>query len=264
MDYLLVLAATVLLAFEFAFSKKYQSLEGANLVSGLKFNLISGICKAVIFFALSGFKFEFSLFSLICAFIMTVCAMAYNITGFKILKLGDMSTYSVFLMCGGMLLPYFYGVLFLDEKISVFRIIGVLIIVGAVILSANAKFKFNLPFLALCIAVFILNGCVSIVSKYHQINVTFSPVDATVFVMYTGIFKFLISAVMLIFSKEGCSNKPFLIKKSLLLIIIISAVSGLSYMLQLIGAKKFACNGTFPNGNGRKYNLFFTCRRADV
>ena len=45
MDYLLVLAATVLLAFEFAFSKKYQSLEGANLVSGLKFNLISGICK---------------------------------------------------------------------------------------------------------------------------------------------------------------------------------------------------------------------------
>ncbi len=249
MNYLLVLMATILLAFEFALSKKYQAKDGANLTSGLKFNLLSGLVKAGIFFALSGFKLQFSAFSIICAAAMSVCAMAYSIIGFKILKLGDTSTYSVFLMCGGMLLPYFYGVLFLNEKISVLRILGVLIIICAVILSANAKFKFNLPFLLLCVAVFVLNGCVSIISKFHQINPTFSPVDSTVFVMYTGIFNFLISAVLLCFNK-GSRKKPFLNKKSVGLIVIIAAVSGLSYMLQLIGAKNLPATVLYPMVTG--------------
>mgnify|MGYP003291970998 CR=1 FL=1 len=49
------------------------------------------------------------------AFAMATCAALYSLIGFRVLKAGNMSVYSMFLMSGGMLLPYVFGVLFLDE-----------------------------------------------------------------------------------------------------------------------------------------------------
>ena len=60
MDYMLAILAAVLLAFEFSFSKKYQSVEGASIVSGLRFNLLSGLLSALIMFGIAGFRLEFS------------------------------------------------------------------------------------------------------------------------------------------------------------------------------------------------------------
>ncbi len=103
--------ATVLLALDFALQKKYQTLEGSDLAAGLKFNGASGLLTAVIFFLLSGCRVEFSLFSVALAFGMALFGMLYSILSFKILKASGMAVYSIFLMSGGMLMPYFYGVL---------------------------------------------------------------------------------------------------------------------------------------------------------
>jgi hypothetical protein len=54
MDYILVGIATLLLAFEFACSKKYQINEGTDISSGLKFNALSGLLTVLVFFCLSG------------------------------------------------------------------------------------------------------------------------------------------------------------------------------------------------------------------
>ena len=47
MNYILVLIATVLLAFEFAFSRKYQTMEGTAMAAGLRFNLLTGLFTTV-------------------------------------------------------------------------------------------------------------------------------------------------------------------------------------------------------------------------
>ena len=246
MNYVLVLIATILLAFEFAFSKKYQASEGTSLISGLRFNTVSGLFTAIIFFALSGFKLPFSLFSLIMAFLMSSLCMLYSIIGFQILRKGNMSLYSLFLMSGGMLLPYVFGILFLQEPLTILRVLGILFILAAVYLSNPAKGNLDKSQFGLCVIIFILNGFVSIISKCHQINVTFSPIDNTAFVMYTGICKCLMSSVALLFCKSKEPKYTFTTKTSLYLILGAACIGGISYTFQLMGAKALPASVLYP------------------
>ncbi len=256
MDYILVGIVTLLLAFEFVCSKKYQINEGTDISAGLKFNALSGILTIIVFFALSGFRFEFSLFSLIMAFAMATCAALYSLISFRVLKAGNMSVYSMFLMSGGMILPYFFGLAFLDEVINPFRIVGIIVILVAVILSNFGKMSFKPSLLLLCLCVFLLNGCVSIISKCHQVNdeleliQNFETVGSTAFVMYSGLGKFVLSSVALLFCKKEKSVISFNSKTSLLVILGAAAIGGVSYMLQLIGAKTLPATVLYPMVTG--------------
>ena len=246
MNYIMVIAATVLLAFDFALSKKYQSSEGTAMAAGLKFNMLNGLFTAVIFFALSGFQLEFSWFSLLMAAGMSLCAMTYSVIGFRILKSGGMALYSIFLMLGGMLLPYLFGVLFLEEALTLWRIIGVVLIIAAVICSGKTKYAFPMGVYLLCGAVFLLNGGVSIISKCHQISTAFPPVSSTAFVMYSGITKFVLSGTAFLFCKKEGRSLSFTAKSAGLAILGSAVIGGVSYMLQLIGAKELPATVLYP------------------
>ncbi len=246
MNYLLVIIATVLLTFDFALQKKYQTIEGTDLIAGLKFNAVNGLLTAVIFFALSGFKIEFSLFSVILAFGMALFGMTYSILSFQILKSSGMAIYSIFLMSGGMLLPYFYGVIFLGEMLNPIRIVGVVLILIAVVLSNKTKYNIKVTVLPLCIAVFLLNGFVSILSKAHQINDTFSPISSTAFVMYSGIAKFLFSTAALLFCRKQKQTAFFSSKGTFLILFGSALIGGVSYTLQLIGARELPATVLYP------------------
>ena len=246
MNYLLIIFSAVLLSLDFALSKKYQAIEGTGLISGLKFNAFAGLFTAIIFFAFSGFKVEFSLFSLILALSMTLFCMIYSIIGFKILKLGGMALYSMFLMCGGMLLPYLFGVLFLNESLTLLRIIGVIMILVAVTLFNKGKYDVKISLYLLCIAIFVLNGLVSIISKCHQINTEFTSVSTTVFVMYTGVGKFLFSMIAMLFCKRDYKTESFSLKNTAFIIIGSAFIGGASYMFQLIGAKELPATVLYP------------------
>jgi len=262
MDYLLVTIATLLLAFDFSLSKKYQSLDGDAPISGLKFNAFIGIFTALIFFAISGFKIQFSAFSVILAFALALCGMLYSVLGFKILKNGNVAVYSIFLMSGGMLLPYIVGVAVWNETISVYRIIGIIVMLTAVMLYDFKKAKTTKSQLLLCIAVFLLNGMVSIISKYHQINLNYNAVDSAGFVMYSGLAKCILSSILLLFYKDKNEyikiKQKFSFKKILAFYITIlsSVIGGVSYLLQLIGAKEIPATVLYPLVTGG--NIIFS------
>ena len=246
MNYILVTIATVLLAFDFALSKKYQSTEGTGIRAGLMFNIWNGLFTAVIFFALCGFKIEFSWFSALMALGMSLCAISYSIIGFRILKSGGMALYSIFLMLGGMLLPYLFGVLFLEESLTLMRVVGVLLIIAASICSGRAKYDVSPKIYLLCFAVFALNGCVSIISKCHQIGTAFLPVDSTTFVMYSGITKFLVSSAALLVCEKKNVTLSFSAKSAGIAVFCSAVIGGVSYMLQLIGAKELPATVLYP------------------
>lgn len=249
-NYILVILATILLAVDFAISKKFQSTEGTDFVPGLKYNALNGLFTAIVFWALSGFQFEFSWFSVILAFSMALCCAAYSLVGFRVLRAGNMAIYSLFLMSGGMLLPYFFGILFLEEELTIFRIIGVIVILLAVVISNKSKEKLPLAFLVLCMAVFALNGSVSIISKCHQINTTFAPVSSISFIMYSGIGRCLFSLAALLCMKGNGKPAAFSSKKVVLLIVASAFIGGLSYMFQLIGAKELPATVLYPMVTG--------------
>ena len=242
MSYIYVAIAVVLLAFEFACSKKYQALEGAQMVPGLRFNALTGLLSALTMLVISGFQPAWSPLSLILAIGQAACCIAYSLIGFRVLKMGGMALYSTFLMSGGMLLPYFVGVAFWNEQLSWLRIVGVVLILGAVILSNFTREKISKKLIALCCTVFVLNGFVSILSKYHQIK---APVDSTNFAMYAGAAKFLLCSLVLIFCRKAPSQ--FMQnRKSYLVIAVTAVVCGVSYLLQLMGAKDLPATVLYP------------------
>lgn len=260
MNYSLVVIATVLLAAEFACSKKYQIICGTSPRAGFRFNLLSGLGSAIIFLILCGLRPGFSWFSAGMALAQALSCVAYSLLGFTVLETGGMAIYTIFLMSGGMLLPYLFGVLFLDEVLTFPRIVGAAVLLLGVICSNGAKFRLNAKLLLPCIGVFFLNGTVSILSKCHQVSAALSPVSATAFVMYAGLGKALCSGTALLFMKP--ENTPQFRSRAGLPVTAAAALfGGLSYLLQLMGAKALPASVLYPmvTGGGILFSALTGC-----
>lgn len=250
MYYLLVIISAILTASNLSLSKRYQLNEGTGMERSLRFNMYLGLTTTVIFFAVSGFQVELSWFSLVMAFLTSFCTLAYAVLGFSVMKAGNMALYTLFLMSGGMILPYIFGVVFLEETLSVWRVLGLLLILGAVILSNKSDRPVSKHVLVLCIAVFVLNGFVSICSKCHQVATRYPTVENTDFVIYTGLAKCIMSFVALQFCKRERPVLSFAKKSSILLAVGSAVLSGIAYSFQLIGAKELPATVLYPMVTG--------------
>lgn len=248
MSYIMLTSAAFLLAMDFALNKLYQKLRGTSPKVSLFFNSVLGLATAVIFFVMNKCRFSFSSYSALMAMIMSVLVMSYNIIGFRLLKIGSMAIYTLFLMTGGMVLPYIFGLMFLGEPFSILKTSGLVFIITAIVMSNFSSGKINGRQILMCIAVFTLNGFVSIISKLHQIEVNYECVSSVEFVILGGICKFVIAGILyLIFSsREKQSGKTEHPGMALLIIISSAAVGGLSSVMQLNGAKALPATLLYP------------------
>ena len=136
-NYIMLLVAELLLAGDFSINKLYQRKAGAGARAALRFNAVNGLFTAVIFFFINGFLNGFALectaFSLLLATAMAVFALSYNFIGFRMLRDGNMASYTLFLMTGGMMIPYVWGIFALNEVFSLLRTLGLVLIIAGVI-----------------------------------------------------------------------------------------------------------------------------------
>ncbi len=261
--YLLILLAVVLLALQFSTNKLYQLKCGNTAAASLTFSTLSGLTTSVIFLILTfamGETFTVTPYSLVMAAIIAVLCCTYTFIGFKIMAFGSMSVFMMFLMLGGMLLPYLFGVFCLNEGVSVGRIIGVILLVISMVFPVLSKDRSGgVIFVLLCAAVFTLNGCVSITSKLHQINTEFAVCGTTTFVFLTNFMNGIISGIGLLImnlsgAKKTVDDKGTTVTqvirknaKAIALIVIGNAAfGGISYMLQLIGAANVPASVLYP------------------
>lgn len=114
------------------------------------------------------------------------------------------------------------------------------------ILSNSGQYTFGKVQLCYCMLVFFLNGCVSILSKCHQISDTQPTVDSISFIVFTGIAKFVFCSFLLLFHKGAWQKPCFSASKSLYLIIGAALVGGISYLLQLTGVKDLPASVLYP------------------
>ena len=251
-DYILVIVATMLLAVEFSLQKLYQKQCGTSPRAGLTFNTISGLVSAVIFLAISGFRIEASTYAVIMALCMCLCAVGYTLLGFRVLKAGNMAFYTMFLMTGGMIVPYVWGLAFLDEPFRILRLIGLVVIVAAIVLSNVGAKRSNGKILLLCCIIFFLNGGCSVSSKLCQTENPYGIVSPTVFVFLTGVLRFVLCGTALLFTTKtkAAEATPVNIKKVLLIIVGTAIISGTSYALQLIGAANLPATVLYPIVSG--------------
>lgn len=245
MDYLSILLSDISTTAGFLAQKEYQKRRGSSMAESLKYSMLLGAISAVLFLVISGFTVECSAYSLVMAFLKTVFATAYLLISFVILKKGTLAMYTVFLMSGGMILPYIYGIAFLGEELTILRTVGIAVITAALVIMNAQNGKKQGREIFLCIAVFVLNGLVSITSKVHQIDVR--AINTNDFIFWSSLIRALVCLPLFLVFKNKCKVVSAENKKPILLIITVASVmTTLGFLFQLYGAINVPAGVLFP------------------
>lgn len=282
LNYILVGLAVIGIALQFVLQKVYQLRFGKTFAAIVVFSVVSGIVTCLFFLCLNAFKVQFSQFSLWMALALAFCMTFNTVTGIVIVSMGKLSVFTLFMMFGGMLIPYLYGCIFLDEALTAGSIVGMVLLAGALVMpvlqkngkeeaggqAAGAKRRLFYP---LCCLVFISNGCVSTISKVHQISAAAVPTKD--FMIYLNSWVVVIGALILaavcaanalrrrahgtaaeempaVLPQQDAAAVPRRSAKTVWLapaVIAASAlISGTSQMLQLMGAQDIPATVLYP------------------
>ena len=135
-DYVIILMAVFCFAGQFAFTKLYEGAIKQTTVTALVMLIVTGVIGMLIYLFIGGFRVEFSTVSMIYALLFALVMIPYYMIGIKVLSLGSRAIYGMFMMLGGMLVPFFYGVLFLQESLSIAQILGTVLLTAFIVLQA--------------------------------------------------------------------------------------------------------------------------------
>lgn len=257
MDYVFLLCATVLFTLQFVFMNLYQNRVRQTLFSGLFFLMLAHGVGAVLLFALNGFRLTLTPFSAVVAVCYTVVVVMQGLMSLKTLSYGNLAVYSMFMMLGGMMLPFFYGVIFLDEVPTLWRILGLCLMSACILLKSLGKKsgeKNGGFYLFLCFVVFFLSGMNSVVSKFHQTDAR--AADAASFLILTACLTSLAAGVVCLFARsrekrtgEGHADGVFTARTCLLAVLLGASIYGGTY-LNLIAALSLPASVQYPIVSG--------------
>lgn len=259
MDYILLLLAVLCFAAQFVFTKLYEGAIRQSATTSLVMLAVTSTIGFLLFFAVSGFRIQFSPTSTLWALALAVVMIPYYMLGIKVLSLGSLAIYSMFMMLGGMLVPFFYGVLFLKEPVTPGKGLGTLLLTICIILQAvlptaatgkQNKGKQGLFFL-LCIVIFFINGFTGVIAKAHEISA--APVAEASFTSLSCGFTALLSLGMLLLpTKEakGAAIQAALTKKPLLIMAALGTAAYTGSFLHLMAAETVPASVQFPLVSG--------------
>ncbi len=165
--YLLLVCEAALFSMEFLFSRRFKNSRGDNTESTLCFLIYTGIARFVLLWALNGFCIQFTRYSFFMAAVYSIAAMTAAFFSLKALSAVNLSIFSIFIMLGGMALPFLCGVVFFGEALMGEKLICFAMMAAAMILTYE-KGDSTLKGIFLCMGVFIANGAFGVISKIHQ------------------------------------------------------------------------------------------------
>ena len=263
-EYILILLSVVCFAAQFAFTKLYEGAVGQSTSTSLVMLVGTSLVGAVLFFSVNGFRIDFSPVSVAWAVCFAVIMIPYYMIGIKVLSLGSLAIYSIFMMLGGMLVPFFYGVCFLGEQPSVAKLLGTALLVVFIILQAlgqgktarerEADRRASGLFFVLCVIIFFINGMTGVIAKAHSISegaVNEPSFTAT----YCALTSILSLSILLISCLKNGGEKARAIRgalsiKPLAVMILLGAAAYGGNFLQLLAADKVPASVQFPLVSG--------------
>ena len=264
--YVIVLLAVFCFAGQFAFTKLYEGSVRQTNVTALVMLFFTGMIGTILYLFIGGFRVGFSSISVFLAVIFALVMIPYYMIGIKVLSLGSLAIYSMFMMLGGMLVPFFYGVLFLRESVSVAQVIGTVLLTGFIILQAISQSDSNtttggkqsaktkVTFFILCLIIFFLNGLTGVIAKAHQISE--SSVDEVSFTVISCALTAIFSMILLAFEflrnrKEKRRQVMTTLKiKPMGIMVLIGATTYTGNFLHLLAANDVPASVQFPLVSG--------------
>lgn len=216
--YLLLFCSALIFSSQFLITRQYQRRNGTGFMSSVKLSFYAYFAIALFFFVkgcivAKHLNVGFSAFTFLLTFLVAVVSLLCVFMGIKVLAVGDMSIYSVFMMLGSLVLPTIAGIFFYDEKITGLKAAALLMMAAAIVCSVSAadKNKFTWKALLYYIGVFVMNGMIGVLFTIHQNHAELtaaaisSPdgytVNNDVFMTWYGLSTVLLSgAIMVVYA----------------------------------------------------------------
>ncbi len=183
-----LLTACLLFSAQFIFTKLFSKKTKGDLQSGLVNGAVIAVVMALYLMPMNGFSYSFSRSALIWASVSGLSSVVMTFINVRAMKLGDLSIVTIYMLLGGQIIPFLYGVLWLNEALTAIKLISVVILTVALfppVIEALAAKKKNggadneasggakdggLVFHLLCLILFFGNGMVSVATKAHVIS----------------------------------------------------------------------------------------------
>lgn len=254
MDYLFLLLAVICFAAQFAFTKRYEEAAGQGTSATMVMLTVTSAIGFGLFFAVGGFRLEFTPVATVLALVMGIIMIPYYMLGIKVLSLGSLAVYSMFMMLGGMLVPFFYGLLFLEEPLTWGKTLGTVLLTVCIILQAlepkksGSKGKQGL-FFTLCILIFFINGFTGVIAKAHEVSREPVP-EASFTALSCGITALLSLGMLCAGGKNRGSVKAVFTPKRLGIMAALGVAAYTGNFLHLMAAETVPASIQFPLVSG--------------
>ena len=208
MDFLYLLIACLFFSVQFLFQKNFQKNTRGGFAVSLWNQFAVYLCMAL-YLAVKTRSFAVNGTALLYSVLYAVSGLSCSIASLFAMRYGKVSAVSGFCLAGGMVLPFFYGIFWLGESVTVLKIAGILVLCASLIPSlcekdpsgkARSRSDF-IKYTLLSLVVFCGNGFVSIFSKAHQISPNaigtdeFVLLNAVVCLTITGVGMLVLTAV---------------------------------------------------------------------
>ncbi len=228
MYFFMIVIAAIMFSFQFVFNDGFRRETDSSLNSALKFTLYSSFSGLILLLIINKMHFEVSTFSVVTACVYSMVGLSLSYASIKAFEYANLSVYSVFSMIGGMILPFLYGIV-CGEEFKTIRLICCVLIALSVTMSIK-KGEHSKNARKYYVLVFVLNGLVGVISKFHQSypNVC---VDSGSFMVLTKITAVLFSLILLFLQKE---HSFFVNRKALIYSGLYSVLNSVGNLLLLI------------------------------
>ena len=207
-SYGMLLLSTVMFGTQFFFNDVFRRNYGNSFRDTLVSRFGGGLFSVAALFIIQMIQqqkvsFEYSNYAFIMAFIANLSSFLLSYCGLKALGKINLSMYSLFMMLGGMVLPFASGILLHGEALTLTKLLCFIVIIfSLVIVKDIGKSTSGTIYY---IGVFVLNGMAGVISKlYHAMPSrfpSFTPISPAGYSVLMAIISVVLSGVMLLFVK---------------------------------------------------------------
>ena len=165
MWYALILTCVVMFGSGFWLQDMYRRRRGSGLRISMESASIGALAGFIVLVLIDGFSFTLTPFTLLIAVLNALNNMAFAFFAFRALDRINLSLFSVFTMLGGMALPFFQGILFYGEDITISKVVCVIFIVVALLctIEKGEKKRGTIYY----VGIFVLNGMAGVLAKIY-------------------------------------------------------------------------------------------------
>ena len=171
MEYGLLFGAILCFSLQSLCMKQYDIQPAGNEKAALWAPCLYGLFRGGLCLLANRLRFSITWNSAVCGIWYAALTVICYVSFLAALRQGKVAVVTVFMLLGGMILPALYGVIGLGERVSGKGWIAIGVMLCAMLPSRDAagKTRHRAGFWILCVLIFLSNGLISVVTKYHQV-----------------------------------------------------------------------------------------------